>query len=189
MLALLRIFNPMGLLNRDRPSTTCEVAATQNHAARVFVWRLLTIAWSVNMFWMSTERFSGVHSESILRVVLRLLDFSVPPSTLDLINSTLRKVAHVTEYAILGLLVYRSLGNRVRSFSPLRVGTWCILSASVYSLTDELHQAFVPGRHASLVDCGIDTLGAAVAMLMVFASSAFFKRRADADKRRTAQVR
>jgi VanZ family protein len=183
MLDILLNFNSPSRLERDLHGSTAA-------AKSVFVWRLMTIAWSVNMFWMSTERFSGAHSESMLRVVLRLLDLSVSPSALDLVNSILRKVAHVTEYAILGLLIYRSLGNRVQSFSPLRVGTWCILSASVYSLTDELHQAFVPGRHASLVDCGIDTLGAAVAMLLVFASSAFVKRARDrANERRTAQAR
>jgi len=87
------------------PRSTDTMAATE----RVFVWRLITLAWLLNMFWMSTEHFSGVHSESILRVMLRLLDFGVSPNTLNLVNSVLRKVAHGTEYAILGFLVYRSL--------------------------------------------------------------------------------
>ena len=41
----------------------------------------------------------------------------------------------------------------------------CFLIAVVYSLTDEYHQSFVPGRNASLTDCGIDAIGAALGIL------------------------
>jgi hypothetical protein len=30
---------------------------------------------------------------------------------------------------------------------------------------DEYHQSFVPGRHASFADCGIDSIGAALGIL------------------------
>jgi VanZ family protein len=36
-----------------------------------------------------------------------------------------------------------------------------------YSLTDEFHQLFVPGRHASLFDCLIDTMGALMGLLLL----------------------
>ena len=56
---------------------------------------------------------------------------------------------------------------------------------------DDPRQAFVPGRHASQVDCGIDTLRAAVAMLLVYTSSAFLKKGGGyrANEKRTARVR
>jgi hypothetical protein len=41
----------------------------------------------------------------------------------------------------------------------------CFLVAVVFSLTDEYHQSFVPGRHASFADCGIDSIGAALGIL------------------------
>jgi VanZ family protein len=66
--------------------------------------------------------------------------------TWDLI---LRKGAHVTEYAILGFLLVRALG---REAPALAFGV-------VYAASDELHQAFVRGRHASPVDVAIDTVG------------------------------
>jgi len=68
----------------------------------------------------------------------------------------LRKGAHVTEYAVLGALLYRALG---REPLALAVGI-------AYAATDELHQYFVRGRHASPVDVAIDAVGLAAGMLL-----------------------
>jgi VanZ family protein len=71
-------------------------------------------------------------------------------------DTILRKAAHVTEYAVLGGLLYRALG---REPLALAVGI-------AYAATDELHQYFVRGRHASPVDVAIDAVGVAVGMLL-----------------------
>jgi VanZ family protein len=76
---------------------------------------------------------------------------SVPDLGTDLgvWDTVLRKIAHAVEYAILGGLVYRAVEN-----APVAV-----MLASAYAVTDEVHQAFVSGRHGSPVDWLIDTLG------------------------------
>ena len=71
-------------------------------------------------------------------------------------DTTLRKGAHLTEYAILGGLLYRALGRE-----PLALAL-----GIAYATTDELHQYFVRGRHASPVDVAIDAVGIAVGMLL-----------------------
>ena len=71
-------------------------------------------------------------------------------------DTILRKGAHLTEYAVLGGLLYRALG---REALALAVGI-------AYAATDELHQYFVRGRHASTVDVAIDAVGIAVGMLL-----------------------
>jgi VanZ family protein len=71
-------------------------------------------------------------------------------------DTILRKGAHLTEYAILGGLLYRALG---REPLALAVGI-------AYAATDELHQYFVRGRHASPVDVAIDAVGVAAGMLI-----------------------
>ena len=71
-------------------------------------------------------------------------------------DTILRKGAHLTEYAILGALLYRALG---REPLALAVGI-------AYAATDELHQYFVRGRHASPVDVAIDAVGVAAGMLL-----------------------
>jgi len=71
-------------------------------------------------------------------------------------DTILRKGAHLAEYAILGGLLYRALGREVLA-----------LAAGVaYAATDELHQYFVRGRHASPVDVAIDAVGVAAGMLL-----------------------
>jgi len=71
-------------------------------------------------------------------------------------DTILRKGAHLTEYAVLGGLLYRALG---REPLALAVGIG-------YAATDELHQYFVRGRHASPVDVAIDAVGVAAGMLI-----------------------
>jgi VanZ family protein len=71
-------------------------------------------------------------------------------------DTILRKGAHVTEYAILGGLLYRALGRE----------TLALAAGIAYAATDELHQYFVRGRHASPVDVAIDAVGVALGMLL-----------------------
>jgi VanZ family protein len=71
-------------------------------------------------------------------------------------DTVLRKGAHITEYAILGALLYRGLG---RELPALAAGL-------AYAATDEFHQHFVRGRHASPVDVAIDGVGVALGMLV-----------------------
>ena len=71
-------------------------------------------------------------------------------------DTILRKGAHVTEYAVLGGLLYRALGRE----------TLALAAGIAYAATDELHQHFVRGRHASPVDVAIDAVGVACGMLV-----------------------
>jgi VanZ family protein len=71
-------------------------------------------------------------------------------------DTVLRKCAHVTEYAILGALLYRAFGREAPALA----------AGIAYAATDELHQHFVRGRHASPVDVAIDAVGLALGMLV-----------------------
>jgi len=71
-------------------------------------------------------------------------------------DTILRKGAHLTEYGVLGGLLYRALGREALALA----------TGIVYAATDELHQYFVRGRHASPVDVAIDAVGVAVGMLL-----------------------
>jgi VanZ family protein len=77
-------------------------------------------------------------------------------SGLGVWDTVLRKGAHITEYAILGALLYRALE---REALALAVGI-------AYAATDELHQHFVRGRHASPIDVAIDAVGLSLGMLV-----------------------
>jgi len=71
-------------------------------------------------------------------------------------DTILRKGAHVTEYAILGLLLLRAIGREMPAFL-LGIG---------YAITDELHQHFVTGRHSSPIDVAIDSTGVLIGVFV-----------------------
>jgi VanZ family protein len=86
--------------------------------------------------------------------------FSSIPSLstgLGLWDTVLRKCAHTAEYAILGALLLRAIG---------RPGPALVLGVA-YAASDEFHQHFVRGRHASPVDVAIDTAGVVVGLLVL----------------------
>jgi VanZ family protein len=68
----------------------------------------------------------------------------------------LRKAAHMTEYAILAALLLRATSSY----------RWAFALAVAYACTDEVHQHFVRGRHASPIDVTIDAVGAAVGLAL-----------------------
>lgn len=77
----------------------------------------------------------------------------------------LRKGAHMTEYAVLFLLMNRALSGTLGRSSAAITGT-ALIAAVLYAVSDEYHQSFVPGRVASAVDVLIDSAGAACGLLL-----------------------
>jgi len=79
---------------------------------------------------------------------------SIPLSDLPLLSASgLDKVIHAIEYALFFFLVRKAALGR----------TWIALIITIlYAGSDELHQAFVPGRHAGIDDFGADLVGIAL---------------------------
>ncbi|GIK84044.1 MAG: teicoplanin resistance protein VanZ [Patescibacteria group bacterium] len=76
-----------------------------------------------------------------------------------------KKLAHITVYLVLYLLVFRAVkltSNEKNKNTLLLVPiTICLL----YAISDEFHQSLVPGRYATLRDIGYDMLGVSIAFL------------------------
>ena len=70
------------------------------------------------------------------------------------------KVEHATAYGILAWLAMRAFGA-----SSLDAA-WGVVLASLYGVSDEIHQAFVPGRSSDVFDWMADTAGALVALYL-----------------------
>lgn len=76
----------------------------------------------------------------------------------------IRKLAHFSEYACMGILVYfmlRPWKDRGRKLYGTVV-LWVFLSAAA----DEFHQLFVPGRYGSFTDVCLDTCGGVFGMVI-----------------------
>ncbi len=68
----------------------------------------------------------------------------------------LRKIAHAAEYAVLGALLVRATG---RARLAVALGT-------LYAISDEVHQSFVPGRVGSPLDVALDAVGVVVGVVL-----------------------
>jgi VanZ family protein len=139
-------------------------------------WLLLSVTWAVIIFNLSRAPYSSGSSARFISLVLDWLSVSLLPENLGLLNNLLRKSAHLTEYAVLAVLLYNSLKPVGEHSCSRKAAVWALLASGSYSITDELHQLFVPGRHASLVDCLLDTTGAFLGLFLLFSCLAVWRK-------------
>ncbi|MCX6143800.1 MAG: VanZ family protein [Ignavibacteriales bacterium] len=125
---------------------------------------LPVLLWMGLIFYMSTGMFSAQNTFDILQRFLRSVDPAITNSTVRLINNSLRKAGHVTEFFISGLLVFRAF--KAGSTKP-RILRWAMLSVVfivLFAVSDEYHQSFVASRTASVLDVCIDAGGGLIAI-------------------------
>jgi len=128
----------------------------------------MTAGWAGLIYYLSTPAFGASLSAWLLHAILGLLHVHVSRETFDLLHLLMRKAAHTTEYAIFCAFLYSSFSPDATFVWRPRVALTSLSIAVGYSLTDEFHQLFSPGRTSSLMDSGIDTLGAAMAILLIY---------------------
>lgn len=137
------------------------------------------LLWMALIFSASTDALSSGNTSRIIGPIVRWLFPSIDDATLWTIVAVLRKSAHVVEYAILSLLVWRALRKPVRGdVRPWKWShaLWALAWAVLYSFSDEFHQGFVPSREGSIRDVGFDTAGAVLGLLTVWCWGKFRKR-------------
>jgi len=115
----------------------------------------------------STHYFSDSQTGRVVLPILHKLFPWASSRSLDLMHKGIRKLAHVTEFAVFSAAVFHGVQA---GRSGWRI-TWALLTlgiASAYASLDELHQLLVPLRHASPRDVLIDTFGALLAQVFVW---------------------
>ncbi len=125
------------------------------------------IAWACFIFIMSTDYFSAQHTSRIIEPILRWLIPSLTHAQFMHIHHYIRKGAHLTEYFMFSLLLYRSVRGGGRGWR----WTWGLAAFSIaagYGALDEIHQIFVTSRQASPYDAMIDATGALFAVLAIW---------------------
>lgn len=80
----------------------------------------------------------------------------------------LKKSAHLIEYGIFSILIYRALVNS--RIEKKKAMWYAIISAILYGMSDELHQSFIFGRTATVRDVLIDTTGASISIFAIIAN-------------------
>ena len=140
--------------------------------------RLFAKYWLPVLLWMwlifsaSGDSHSAVRSSRIIAPLVRWLLSDLSEEAVQAVVLFVRKCGHVAEYAVLALLLWRVVRRPVKPGSaPWR---WseaglALAVAALYAASDELHQAFVPSRQGSVRDVLLDTSGAALALLCLWA--------------------
>lgn len=128
------------------------------------------VVWLAFISYASSDSFNASNTSRIIGPLVLWLFPNTSPETMATIHFITRKIAHFTEYAILGFLAARAF----RTYD-----WWFLISAVlvvVYALIDEYHQSFVPSRTASIFDSLIDMSGGLTALLIVLKRSRRFSR-------------
>jgi VanZ family protein len=145
-------------------------------------WWLPACVWAVVISTASMDAFSAEHTSRIILPFLRWLLPHAPVATLELLHLVIRKCAHFAEYFLFSLLLLRAVRGKRHGWM-LRWALIALAIAAAYSVLDEFHQSFVPSWTASPWDSLLDTFGASVAQLAIWA---WFRHYAEAERRPAA---
>ena len=133
----------------------------------VWAWLWVGICVAV-ILTLSGEAFSGIQTGGILGPFLRWLFPEITSRQILDIHFVLRKLAHLTEYAVLAMLSLRALRLTI-DVPVLRVAGLTLVIVLAVAGVDELRQSYLPARTGSPLDVGINLVGGGIGVLLVIA--------------------
>ena len=125
---------------------------------RIILKIILLILWFLVIFSFSNQ--NGQSSTDLTNGLLERILWFVHN---DFTFIAIRKIAHITEYLILGILVYNLL---IELFNR-NIIKYSILICLLCACFDELHQIFVSGREGIIFDVVIDSVGYIIGILLI----------------------
>jgi VanZ family protein len=132
------------------------------------------LIWVGVVFLNSTDLMSAEHTSRFILPILYWLKPGISPRTILLILTVIRKCAHVTEFAVLAVLLFRAVISVAGTKWPVWMLSVCVWIGCLFvAITDEFHQSFVKSRTPSVRDVLLDSAGAILGVLI----SAGFRQR------------
>lgn len=139
-------------------------------SGRFLKYWLPLVFWMCVIFAASTSLGRPDNTSRFIVPILRWIDPHMSEQTIEKLHYAIRKTAHFTEYAVLGVLLWRFVYfNPAMATYRSRSFGMALLLAALYASSDEFHQKFVPGREAAVHDVMIDTCGAGFGLAVVWA--------------------
>ncbi|GIU81826.1 MAG: VanZ family protein [Acidobacteria bacterium] len=133
------------------------------------------ILWIGVIFLLSSNVGSMNNTSRFIRPLLRFLFPDAPEELLQIYHGYIRKLAHVTEYAILAFFASRAFfSSSVNTIAK----NWFVFSFALVvavACLDEFNQSFLSSRTASPFDVMLDCFGGLVMILLFFAFKAIGK--------------
>lgn len=144
------------------------------------IWKLLSviavILWAAVIFRFSSQqgtKSSGVSGKICYAIATEYSNLSHQDlseaqirTIAEGIQFPVRKAAHMSEYALLALLVFNALRALGMAGGKKRYALSLLLVAA-YAASDEIHQLFIPGRSGQLWDVLIDTAGGLIMLCLI----------------------
>lgn len=134
--------------------------------ASVILWMFIIFLLSGQNAKESSNLSTGITEKIIEIIVPSFNDMSVleKADIMDSIHHIVRKTAHAAAYFMLGILCISVMQtNLIKPFKKIILSLGICL---VYAISDETHQAFIPGRGPSPYDVGIDFCGSLIGILV-----------------------
>lgn len=131
------------------------------------------------IFTASSDTHSYQHSSRLIEPLLRWLFPHMSQQHVGDIVLVARKCAHLTEYALFAILLWRAFRQPMKndprpwSWRPAILALFIVLC---YAASDEYHQRFVPTRTAHFTDVLIDTTGGALGLFVIWGIGRWRKR-------------
>ncbi|MEO6050331.1 MAG: VanZ family protein, partial [Pyrinomonadaceae bacterium] len=124
--------------------------------------------WIGVIFFLSSNSGSMAETSRFVGPILKYLFPNISEETLRTIHGLVRKTAHFTEYAILAFFIIRALSKS--SVAALRSYRYlgALIVVAVIAESDEFNQSFEPSRTASAWDSGLDILGGAAMICILW---------------------
>lgn len=161
------------------------VIAKQNQVKKIILWCLIPLWMGIIFFFSAQNSNDSSHlSSSFLQHIILVFLPEKTASNTDLLKQLsflIRKCAHMTEYAILAILLLMQIRLygwltaqtsrpklSVRTFTFLLQALLTIGIVVLYAASDEFHQLFVSGRSGQATDVFIDTCGGLFGILFYF---------------------
>ena len=132
------------------------------------------ILWVGLVLFLSTGQASMSNTSRFIRPFLNFLFPNAPEETLITYHGYIRKLAHVTEYAILAFWAFRAFKDSSITLLRRFWFVFAFLVAFLIALIDETNQSYIASRTGSIYDVLLDASGA---LMMVIVCSIFYFRK------------
>lgn len=145
---------------------------------------LPVLLWMAVIFSASSDSHSYEHSSRLVEPFLHWLFPKMSQMNIEKIHHVLRKCAHLAEYAVFAVLLWRALclsKDNPPAWSWPKIGGTLLL-VFLYAASDEFHQRFVPTRTPLVSDVFIDTAGGTLGLLVLWLFSHHRNRRRQGQK-------
>ena len=137
------------------------------------------IIWMLVIFSASSDAASVRHSSRVFEPLMHWLFPHLAQARIEDFHYLFRKCAHVAEFGVLAMLIWHAIRGYhlpverrwLWSQAGLALGLVLLCAAS-----DEIHQAFVPGRTGRISDVLVDTAGGGIGLVGLWLAGKVFKR-------------